>query len=672
MKILSKKIEKRTIQIAGSAPDIDSDILSEGREQVIQYLIDKYGYNQVCQVTNYGEFKIKSAFKDLAKLSGLSFKDANYLTSTFPKKAADDLQTRAELFKYSNETPKLKEYVKDHVDVINDIFLTIGALRNTGQHAAAIIQTPTHDENGNRMEVWDWFPCKKVDGHIVSEWTGAELDKLGFTKNDFLGLQTLDKVKATIDLVKKNHGENLELGKISTDDEKTYFYFQEGFTQDIFQFSGDGMTTFLMNLASENFDHLIAMNALYRPGAKDFIPDYIDLRHERKLPQYISGTESALKDTMGLMIYQESTMALSAHYAGFTATMADDLRKAVGKKDAKLMQEQKDKFLKGAESLGRDKQDSIRLWDMIEQTATYQFNKSHSTAYAMLGYTTMYIKAHYPMEFYTVALEYANDKIKPKILSEMNRLGEVKIMPPDINESELKFKPNFATNKIYWSLSSVKWVGEKAVENIIKERNQNGNFFSLQDFLERVKGKSVNKRAITNLIIAGAFDQICEIKYECDRLGILKEYLGDDLPDEFKDNNDIFKSYYWTLLSKGLTGLGFIDYKTIVPESFDKSKLIDPLKFSQPESKGSEVVLCGIIVKMIERNSKRGKFLTMEVEHNSDIIHCLLWNDAYEPLKKELKKSENRIIFMNGIIKFDNYKGVNSLHSFEKTKIEIL
>jgi DNA polymerase-3 subunit alpha len=676
MKILSKKTEKRTITVAGSAPDIDSDILSEGREELIQYLIDKYGKNNVCQVNTYGEIQVKSGFKELAKLGGLNFKEANYLTSTFPKKVADDIKNKTDFFKYSNETPPLKKYAKENVEVINNTFLIQGAIRNTGKHAAAIIQTPTQDENGNQMEIWDWFPCKMVDGVLMSEWTGAELDKLGFLKNDFLGLSQLDKVKAIIHLIKGNIGNNIELGNVDLEDEKTYLYFQEGYTQDIFQFSSDGMTTMLMDLIPENIEHLIAANALYRPGAMDFAQDYIELRHGKKIPTFVKGTENALKDTYGKMIYQENLMAIAKEYSGMSDTQADDLRKACGKKSAELMAQQKDKFVNGALSLNRDLGEANKLWDAIDKASLYMFNRSHSASYGILGYTTMYLKAHYPVEFYSVALQFANDESKPRIISEMNKLGEAKVMSPSINESGLEFKADYKNKKIYWSLSSVKWVGEKAVEKIINDRNENGHFYSVKDLFDRVDKRTVNKRAIQNLIIVGAFDEVYNIKRESDRMGIIREYynevISEPIPKLFDEISDISKDHWWVLKQIELSGLGVIDYKKTLPEQFDKKLLINPIRFSQKEAQGNDIVIGGIILKAVERKSARGVFMTIELDHNSDIINVLIWNESYEGIKNKFRESVGKLLFMNGIVKFDNYKQKNSVQSTKETKIEIV
>jgi len=595
-----------------------------------------------------------------------------------PEKPSDAIKTKTEFFKYSNETPKLKDYAKNNVDVVNDTFIAQGAIRNTGKHAAAVIQTPTIDKDGNPMEIWDWFPCKMVDGVLMSEWTGAELDKMGFLKNDFLGLNQLDKVRAIINLVKQNTSDIIELGNVDLEDDKTFFYFQEGFTQDIFQFSGDGMTSFLIDLIPDKFDDLIATNALYRPGSMNsgMHQIYVDVKHGRKIPQYLWGLEEITKDTNSVTCYQEQIIQIAKSVASFSDTEGDSLRRAIGKKDKESMLSYEVKFKEKAISNGCPEYDANKIWQIIQDNADYSFNKSHSAAYSMLGYTTMYLKAHYPVEFYSVALQFANDESKPKIISEMNRLGEAKVMPPSINESELKFKPDYKTKKIYWSLSSVKWVGEKAVEKIIEERNQNGNFYSVKDLFASVDKRTVNKRAITNLILAGAFDEVYNINRESDRMGIIREYyeevIGEPIPDDFSDFSEISKDNWWILKTISLCGLGVIDYKKSLPDQFDKKLLINSIKFNQKETLGSDIVVGGIIIKAIERKSKRGAFMTLELDHNSDIINLLIWNDSYEPIKSKFKDSVGSLFFMDGVVKFDGYKQKNAIHSTKETKIEIV
>ena len=576
----------------------------------------------------------------------------------------------------------MKEFIKKNPDPVNDLSLALGSLRNTSEHAGAVILTPTIDDNGNPMEIFDWFPVKKVDGHLVSEYTGSELDKLGFLKNDFLGLSQLCKVKDMFKMIKDTYGKEITFENIPLDDKKVYWMFSEGYTQDIFQFNSSGMTGFLMDLQPDNIEHLISANALYRPGAmsSDFDKEYVELRHGRKIPEFIEGTEEALKDTYGLMIYQENTISLAVHYAGFSMSEGDSLRAIIGKKKVDEMPKMKNKFLDGARNLGRNLEDANKIWEQIERTAEYQFNRSHSAAYAQLGYTTMYLKAHYPLVFYTVALQHAKDDDKPKIIAEMNRLGEVKVSQPDINESGQRFKPNFDKKRIYWSLVSVKWVGEKAVEKIIGERKSKGKFFSVKDLFDRVDKRTVNKRAITNLILAGAFDEIYDIKQESDRIKILKEYyneiIEEELPEEFKNQEEIWKNHWWILKSLELTGLGYINYDEIIQSSSfsgESNLLVNLIRFNQDESIGQECILAGVIDRVIERKSKRGVFVQININHNSsEELFYTMWNETYVKYKKNLKNSEGSIILAKGIIKHDHWKKCNVVHSNDDSRIEII
>lgn len=659
-------------------PDCDLDFASDGRDKVKRYIIKKYGFNHVAFVGTYGLLKIKSALKEVAKIDGSSFKDINYITATFPKKVADEPKKITDLFKYSLETPTLKNFIKNNVNTIHDTFLVNDSIKNIGEHAAAVIIFPDQDDEGNEMNVWDWVPCKKVDDHLTTEFSGVELDTLGYLKEDILGLQQLDKVDAIFKLVKNNHNEEYSLTNVPLKDGKTFWMFQEGYTQDVFQFNGDGMTSFLMELIPENIDHLIAANALYRPGAMgvDGHTNYAKVKNGIKLPDYLWGTEEITKETYGVLCYQEQVMRACVDLADFSLADADMIRKAIGKKDEKLLDSYKPQFLEKVISKGCPESEANRIWSTFEGFGQYAFNLGHAACYTLLGYTTMYLKAHYPIEFYSVALQFASDDTKPKIISEMNRLGEARVMPPSINESELKFKPDFQTKKIYWSLTSVKYVGEKAVEKIIEERNKNGNFFSVQDLFDRVDKRTVNKRAINNLILSGAFDEAYSIKQESDRMGIIREYyeqvLEEDIPEEFKDHNNTTKNHWWIMQAITLTGLGFIDYKSVLPDSFDRQLLINPIKFNQKESLGNDIVVCGIITQAIERNSKRGKFMTLELDHNSEIINALVWNEVYESNKEKFKNCVGKLIFMSGVVKFDSFRQKNSVQSNDNSKIDII
>jgi DNA polymerase III subunit alpha len=677
--VIGKKVEKRKIFVAGSPPDIDQDYESEGRDQIKEYFINHYGKNQVAYIGTYGEMKMASSLQDFGKLSGMTPQEAIFMTSMLPKNPTDELKTLTSLFRYSNETPKLKKLIKENVDFINDVSIALGSLRSAGVHAAGVVVTPEFDEEGNRKEVWDWFPVTKRNGIITSEWDKNELEELGFIKNDMLSITQLDEVKETLRLIKEKEGIDIDINKIPLDDKRTYDLFQEGFTRSVFQFSGDGMTRYITDMMPNKIGDLIAANALYRPGSMNsgMHHTYVKVKNGLEIPHYLWGLEEITKETYSTTCYQEQILKISQDVGGLTLAEADVLRRAISKKDIDSMRKYESAFISNAIKKGCPENEANKIWQIIEDNADYSFNKSHSACYAIIGYQGMYLKAHYPIHFYSSTLSFlsrSNKKEKglmiAKTISEIKRIGDLKVVQVDINNSAIDFVAKDKT--IYLSLISVKQVGKKAVEEIISERNKNGKFFSLQDFLERIAKRSVNKRVITNLIISGAFDETCGVKYESDRMGILKEHLGDELPDEFKDMSNIMKPSWWSLKSKELTGLGFIDYKSIVPNGFDSKLLVNPIKFYQEDSRGNDVVVCGIVISAIERNSKRGKFLTMEVDHNSEVINVLIWNESYEKKQKELKDSKGKIIFVSGVIKYDNFKQKNAMQSDNKTKIEVL
>lgn len=668
-------------RVTKGLPDVDIDFSSEGREKIKQYIVQKYGYNHTAYVGTWGLLKIKSALKELAKENGTDFQTINYITGTFPKKVADEPQNITELFKYSQEVTVLKKFIKENIEVVNDLPLVNNVIRNKSIHASAIIIFPHVDEEGNEIEVWDWIPVRKEDGIIVSEYSGTELDKLGFLKEDILGLSQLDKVGDIFKIVKEKYGKEYNFQNIPLDDKKVFWMFNDGYTADVFQFSGGGMTGFLMDMRPDKLNDLIAANALYRPGAMGTGShiDYIKIKNGERLPEYLWGLEEITKETYGILAYQEQVMRACVDLAGFSLADSDMIRKGIGKKDQELLNSYKPQFIEGAIKNGCPKEEAEHIWNMFESFGQYSFNYSHAACYTILGYTTMYLKAHYPVAFYNVALQYADDSTKPQIIAEMNRLGEVMVSQPDINHSGEYFKPDFDKKKIYWSLVSVKWVGEKAVEKIIEERNNKGNFFSVKDLFDRVDKRTVNKRAITNLILAGAFDELYNVKQESDRIKILREYyeeiIKEDLPEEFNDFNNIWKNHWWILKSLELTGLGYINYKELIQSSSfasESNSLIDLLRFNQEESIGQEIVVSGVIEKIIERKSKRGKFVQIDINVNSEMIHFTLWNEEYEKYKKVLKNAEKSIIFIKGIIKHDGWKKCNVLHSNENTKVEII
>jgi DNA polymerase-3 subunit alpha len=387
--------------------------------------------------------------------------------------------------------------------VIHEALILEGSVRNTGVHAAGIIIAPE--------DLTGLIPVAtaKDSDLLVTQYEGSVIEDAGVIKMDFLGLKTLTIIRDALRLIEENHGIAIDIDKIPLDDAQTYELYQRAETNATFQFESAGMQKYLRDLKPDKFEDLIAMNALYRPGPLEYIPDFIRRKHGVEAVSYdLPEMEEFLKETYGITVYQEQVMRLSQKLAGFTKGQADKLRKAMGKKDRKALDELKPKFIKGATELGLDAKKLEKIWTDWEAFASYAFNKSHSTCYAFVAFQTAYLKAHYPAEYMAANLTNnlgSMDKIT-FFMEECKRIG-IPVLGPDVNESNLQFSVN-KKGQIRFGLAAIKGVGEGAVEQLIAERKQSGSFESLFDFLRRVNLRAVNKRNIENLALAGAFDAL--------------------------------------------------------------------------------------------------------------------------------------------------------------------
>jgi DNA polymerase-3 subunit alpha len=1021
-------------RIKKSLPDVDLDFESERREEIKEYIIKRYGVDQTCYIGNMGEFKIKSLIKDLAKEFEIPFGDVNYVSATIPNKLAD--MNFDEFFKYANKTKPLKEFIHKNPNLINYIPLGLGSYRTRGIHAAAVVVFP------DTKKVYEWIPVREEKGVLISEFDGYELDALGFLKEDILGVKQVDKLKMMIRLIDKNYGIKIDQHKIPNDDQLTYFMFQEGYTQDIFQFNSPGMITFLKDMIPEVIHDLIAANALYRPGAmlsgmhndyvnvkngyaepsydhplleevlsdtygvycieenqniltvnglkkikdvevndlvltengeyreveksfyngvkntirirssfgeelictknhkiltqrgwveaKNLIPKkdiikcfwvnkekfkkgndkdwlvglwladgscqnttpsitcsdenfanivkniadknfdldckvyfrirawYVSMRskegyngsfskdykenlflsHLRRLklnkcnvynkelpnnytlstlsgfiegdgclynnrikicneklayqlflgfqsyrihssyyndndvytirfsddknilkykikksnkkninyvpreyiykykrilgrkyrghfrnscPDFISknfliknsiplghsewGLVSSIKNnklsnvydlsikdihsyvTNGHVThncYQEQIMAIVQVLADFTLAEADEIRRAIGKKDLELMQKSKKDFIQRGGNKGIDADIMSGIWDKIENFAQYSFNRSHSACYAIIGYRAQYLKANYPVAFWTTSLQKltgdskASEKL-PYYLHEINKTKKVRIYPPDINRSGYEFISDYDKNKIYWNLPSIKYVGDVAVQNIIESRENGERFFSMNDFCKRIDKSKVNKRIVINLILSGCFDEVYNVKEEKERIGIIEAYhdvLKNRISETFYSKETI-NNYWWILKQKELSGLGEVDYKGIVPEEMKKD-FFELSTFFSNDVVDSHVSISGTVLEIVERNSRNGKFANVTLNHNSENLNMTIWNDCWLGDKKWANlikdaKIKSKIVFLSGKIREDTYRKTNALVSVSnKSKIHIL
>jgi DNA polymerase-3 subunit alpha len=504
-----------------SMPDIDTDFDDEGRQRVIEYVVQKYGKNQVAQIVTYGTMAAKMSIKDVARALDLPLPESNALAKLVPEKPGIELRrvlkapmTPKEGEKSLEEKDGLGPDDMENVKRIREIYngddlrskvlheaeRLEGSVRNTGLHAAGIIIAP--DDLMNIIPV-----CTARDSDLlVTQIEGSIIEDAGVIKMDFLGLKTLNILKTGLELIKENYGVEIDLDTIPLDDQKTYELYQKAETIGTFQFESPGMQKYLRDLKPDKFDDLIAMNALYRPGPIAYIPNYIDRKHGREeiifdLPEM----EEYLKDTYGITVYQEQVMLLAQKLAGFSKGDADVLRKAMGKKQKAVLDKMKSQFIKGATAKGLPQDKLEKVWTDWEAFAQYAFNKSHSTCYAYVAYQTAYLKAHYPAEYMAGVLNHAGSIEKITFfMEECKRMG-LKVLGPDINESKKGFSPN-KNSEIRVGLGGLKGVGEAAVEGIIAERTKNGPFTTIFDMIKRINQRTVNKKTLESLAYAGAFD----------------------------------------------------------------------------------------------------------------------------------------------------------------------
>ena len=505
-----------------SMPDIDTDFDDEGRQKVIDYVVDKYGKNQVAQIITYGTMAAKSSIKDVARVMDLPLPESNALAKLVPERPGVELKRVLHAPLKSKDGEKSLEEKEgfsgddlENVKKIRDIYnqedtllskvlheaeRLEGSVRNTGIHAAGIIIAP--------KDLTELIPVAvaKDSPLWVTQIEGNVIEEAGVIKMDFLGLKTLTIIKNALALIKQNHGIEIDIDNIPLDDQKTFELYQQAATVGTFQFESAGMQKYLRELKPDKFGDLIAMNALYRPGPMAYIPNYVDRKHGREPITYdLPEMREYLEETYGITVYQEQVMLLAQKLAGFSKGDADVLRKAMGKKQKAVLDKMKAQFIEGATERSLPAETLEKIWSDWEAFAQYAFNKSHSTCYAFVAYQTAYLKAHYPAEYMAAVLNNAGsiDKIT-FFMEECKRMG-LKVLGPDINESLKGFAVNKA-GEIRFGLGGLKGVGEAAVESIIAERKKAGPYSDIFNFIKRINQRTVNKKTLESLAYAGGFD----------------------------------------------------------------------------------------------------------------------------------------------------------------------
>jgi DNA polymerase-3 subunit alpha len=684
-------------------PDIDTDFASDRRQEIKEYLEKRYNVNGKQRVFSAGTFttlKLKAALKDVARVYRIPVSLVNYITAIFE----DDAMDWTGLFQLAATNKKVRKFILDYPDVIEDIRLLMGQPRSASIHASAIVVTPDTKE-GEDAECFDFLPIRKMDDLLVSELDGNAVDEIGLLKEDVLATKELSKLSAIISLVNKTYHKNYSIQSITRDeieDRKTYGLLSQGYTQNVFQFSSRGITRFIMDVRPDSIEDLIAINALYRPATLEIgaTEDYIRYKRGEVAPVYNYGTYEATQNTFGIMTYQEQFMSIAHTLGGFDLGKTDYLRKAIGKKKADLMATLKDDFLAGAIQNGCPEYEAQEIWHKIEMAGKYSFNRSHAAAYALTAFCGAWLKANYPTAFYTVALQWADDKEIPMLMSEMEECSRAKIVPPEINISDSRFFTDYRTDEICWSLSRIKMLGTKTVEFILHERQKNGYFTSIENFIHRIfkyKLKKyeywddpdseeeatrvpVNARHVKHLILAGCFDKVEKIKAITDRYAIIvkaAKELGFHLKEKDFPPDSTGLHYFWSIGQINVSGIGQIDYYRIFEGSGVRKQIKGKASYmtlreaAVLENEGRRIAVCATVIELTEVSYKdkstgeKKHFCKIKLQQNNDLMEIVCWSDFYGEHKNEILSLKDKIIMVTAVVKYSDYSGCNHLNTYK-------
>ena len=668
---------------ADSMPDIDVDFPTEFRDAVKAYIKERYGYAYTCSIGTYTRMKLKTCIKDFGKVKGLSFDYTNKLT----KDIDDQVEyTWGDLIEYASKSKLLFKFVQENPELVHMSKYALLQPKAESVHPSAVVIVPKNAvDDGREIDLWEWMPIKKIDGLLVSEWEGKYIDKSGFLKEDILGLNQLDKFSNILALIEKNCHKKIDLNKIPLDDDEVFRYFKRGWNEDVFQFGTTGLMNYCRQVKPSSMADLIAMTALFRPGPMDINAhqDFADIKSGKKKTSYDFGMESITKETYGLYVYQEQIMK-AAVVGGLSPIESDVMRTAIKKKKLDVLNSFGDKFKQGYAKLleknGIDepKDYAEKVWEKLLAFSGYGFNKSHAAAYTIMSYWSQWFKVNYPLEFWTTALQFSKESEVPYRLAELKKTGvEVEIRPPDVNFSEGNFTCDSKEQRIFFSLTKIKGVGETAVKNIVETRAAGGQFFSMEEFLSRVPSK-VNKTVVKCLIIAGAFDLIENIKNPRDRRNLLKHYLvdikGESLPDEY-NTDDAKTNAFWIIEQKRLTGFGEVDYESMIRDSIPNKRVakmyVNDTEFLDSKQ-DTEVTVAGKLIYYQEKEIKNGTMCTLQIDCNNTIIPILLWPDAYEKIPEPIDEIKGMTIAICGQVKKDKFKNEKKLYSNSGTKLYVL
>ena len=677
MKVLS--ISKSTFY--ADLPDVDEDFSPKGRDLVKEYIKNKYGNDYSCSVGTYTRMKLKTCLKDFAKVRNLPFDYINKIT----KDIDDQIDyTWGDLIEYATKSKALFKFIQDYPEIVHATKYSMMSCKAESVHPSAVIIVPkVSQETGERMNIYEWMPIKKIDGLLVSEWEGKYTEAGLFLKEDILGLNQLDKFQGMLRLVKEHYGKDIDLNAIPFDDEEVFRFFRKGWCEDIFQFGTMSLMNYCKQVKPTEFSDLVAMTALFRPGpiASHAHLDFADIKNGKKKPKFDYGIENITGETYSLLVYQEQMMSIIHQLGGLSLIEAENARKYIKKKKHKELAALGDAFIRGAMEKGCPEDEAKKIWDKMNAFSAYSFNKSHAVAYTLMSYWSQWFKVNYPLEFWTTSLQEAtNESVIPYRLAEMKKVApNIEIRQPDINYSASNFTCDPENNRIFYSLQKIKGVGEVAVKHIVETRDKDGQFFSLDEFISRVPSK-VNKTNVKWLIVSGAFDLIENIEQPRDRRKLLEKYLieikGDkQLPDEYNTEEAKISNAFWIMEQKRLTGFGDIDYLSMMPNKRMKRLFITAADFSIAKDE-TEAAIAGNLLSYTERDIKTGKMCNISISSSNEIINCTIWPDAYEPILEsiggDMLDIKGKVICISGVVRKDKFRNNKTLYSDKATKLYIL
>ncbi len=645
-----------------SMPDIDIDFCTRRRGEVIQYVTEKYGREQVAQIITFGTLAARAAIKDVGRVLDLSFQDVEKVTKLVPSvlniELKDAIAAEPGFAEAAKKDPRVDEILKVALKLE-------GLARNASVHAAGVVIGPEPLKH--------LVPLYRTNrDEIVTQYDMSGLEKLSLLKMDFLGLTTLTIIDDAVKLIEKYRGVRIDIEQLPLDDPKSYKIFSDGFTSGVFQFESEGMKDILRRYQPSRIEDLTALNALYRPGPikGGVVDDFIDRKHGRKQVTYeIPDLKELLDETYGIMLYQEQVMQIAQKLAGYSLGEADMLRRAMGKKKPEEMAKQRERFVRGATAHGFSQKKVEKLFDLMAQFAEYGFNKSHSCAYAYVAYVTAYLKAHFPVEFMAALLTSETgkpDKVV-KYINECRDMG-ITVLPPDIHTSDFNFTP--AKDAIRFGMGAVKNVGQNAVEAIVAARAETGRFKSIYEFAETVDLSAVNKRVIESLIRAGAMDTLEGTRAQKfavidpaiesgqrawrDRQSGQEGLFGDLMAEEEHAEPRLPNVPDWTpkeklagekeMIGFYVTGHPLDDYADKVSElATHDSSTLEGLERSK------EVALCGVLTGIQRRRNREGKpWASMQLEDRGGSIETMVFTTQYERLAPSLV--EDQAVLVRGLV----------------------